>query len=114
VTTNKHTPAPTAYYLLGDFDFKDSSKPEDHPLHDRGKIPKFAFGIKPNEKPINQDYPGPAEYETDMHPMNQKNIAYLTPSNTDARRDMSVPFSHMYPGPGHYDPYERSTAPAYA
>jgi hypothetical protein len=65
VTTNKLNPAPTSYTLLGDFDFKDSTKPEDHPLHDRGKQPKFAFGAKPNLKPINQDFPGPAEYETD-------------------------------------------------
>lgn len=110
MTTNKSNPAPTAYTILGDFDFKDPNKPENHPLHDRGKQPKFAFGSKPNLKPMNVDFPGPAEYETDLHPVNQKNTAYWI--GTDVRRDLSVPFSHMYPGPGHYDPYDPSIAPS--
>jgi len=32
--------------------------------------------------------------------MYQKNIAYLI--GTDTRKDMSVPYSHLYPGPGTY------------
>jgi len=34
--------------------------------------------------------------------MNQKNIAYWI--GTDVRRDLAVPYSHLYPGPGHYEP----------
>lgn len=111
-TTIKHNPAPNAYILLGDFDFKDSTQPVDHPLHDRGKNPKFAFGIKPQLKTINHDFPGPGEYETDQKPMNQANIGYNF--GTDVRRDLSVPFSHMYPGPGFYDPNDPSLSHAYA
>ena len=83
--------------MLGDFDFRDPTKPDEK----MGKLPKFAFGIKPVMKPKNLDVPGPAEYNTDRHPMNQKNIAYWI--GTEVHRDMSIPYSHLYPGPGHYD-----------
>jgi len=33
--------------------------------------------------------------------MNYKNISYWI--GTEVRRDMSIPYSHLYPGPGHYD-----------
>jgi hypothetical protein len=68
--SNNTNPAPNAYTLLGDFDFKDPSRPIDDVLHDRGKHPRFAFGAKPNIKSKNQDFPGPAEYEVDQYPMN--------------------------------------------
>ena len=63
--TNKFTPAPSTYQLLGDFDFRDQSRPAGDVLNDRGKNPKFCFGIKPNIKNKNIDFPGPAEYDTD-------------------------------------------------
>lgn len=96
-TTNKYTPAPNNYTILGDFDFRDPTKPDER----IGKVPKFAFGLKPVIKSKNMDVPGPGEYNTDKHPMNQKNVAYWI--GTEVRRDQSVPYSHLYPGPGHYD-----------
>jgi hypothetical protein len=35
-----------------------------------GKKPRFAFGSKPIIKDSNIDFPGPAEYEVDIYPMN--------------------------------------------
>jgi len=35
-----------------------------------GKLPKFAFGIKPNFKVSNLEVPGPGSYEVDQYPMN--------------------------------------------
>ena len=96
-TTNRHSPAPNRYQLLGDFDFRDPTKPDEKV----GKLPKFAFGIKPVVKPKNLDVPGPAEYNVDRQPMNYKNISYWI--GTEVRRDLSIPYSHLYPGPGHYD-----------
>lgn len=61
-----HVPGPNAYQITGDFDFRDPSKPEQR----TGKVPKFAFGMKPTAKPRNLDCPGPGEYETDQYPMN--------------------------------------------
>ena len=103
-TTNLFTPAPSTYQILGDFDFKDATLSSGHPLQERGKVAKFAFGSRPIIKNKTIDFPGPAEYDTDTIPLNQKNLAYWI--GTDVRRDMSVPYSHMYPGPGHYDPHE--------
>lgn len=65
-TTNKYTPAPNNYTILGDFDFRDPTKPDER----IGKVPKFAFGLKPVIKSKNMDVPGPGEYNTDKHPMN--------------------------------------------
>jgi hypothetical protein len=96
-TSNKHAPAPNRYTLLGDFDFRDMTKPDET----RGKVPKFAFGIKSVVKAKDLDVPGPAEYNVDIIPMSHKNIAYIL--GTEVRRDMSIPYSHLYPGPGHYD-----------
>ena len=99
-------PGPGAYKINGDFDFRDPTRPEDR----SGKNPKFAFGMKHATKPRNLDQPGPGEYEVDVYPMNQANIAYWI--GTDVRRDLAVPYSHMYPGPGQYDPEEQTKAPA--
>lgn len=88
---------------MGDFDFKD---PNDF-KNTQGKVPKFAFGIKPNLKPRGIDVPGPGTYETDSYPMNQQNIAHWI--GTDVRKPLSVRNSHMYPGPGSYlTPWENS------
>lgn len=61
------SPAPNRYRVMGDFDFRD---PADF-KNGVGKIPKFAFGIKPPMKPRGIDVPGPGTYETDCYPMNQ-------------------------------------------
>ena len=53
--------------------------------------------------------PGPGEYNTDKHPMNQKNIAYLI--GTEVRKDQSIPHSHLYPGPGKYNTYLPNEGP---
>ena len=60
-TSNRFNPAPNHYNLLGDFDFRDPSDPNSK----LGKVPKFAYGIKPVVKSANIDVPGPASYETD-------------------------------------------------
>lgn len=90
-------PGPGAYRRTGDFDFRDPTDPENK----SGKNPKFAFGMKHTVKPRNLDQPGPGEYEVDVYPMNQANIAYWI--GTDVRRDLAIPYSHMYPGPGAYE-----------
>ena len=100
--TYKLAPASNTYNTLGDFDFKDTTLPAGEVLHDRGKQPKFAFGGKHKIKSPSAEFPGPAEYETDVYPMSNKNVAYWI--GTDVRRDLSVPYSHMYPGPGLYNP----------
>jgi len=87
-------PGPGNYKLTGDFDFRDQTRPDDH----TGKVPKFCFGMKTSTRQKNIDVPGPGSYEVDVYPMNQANIAYWI--GTDVRRDLAVPYSHMYPGPG--------------
>ena len=61
-----NAPAPNRYKILGDFDFKDTTDTK----NTTGKLPKFAFGIKPNMKPRGIDVPGPGTYETDTLPQN--------------------------------------------
>lgn len=61
-----NVPGPNRYQILGDFDFRDPNMTE----NGRGKLPKFAFGIKPVIKNSNQDVPGPGTYEVDQYPMN--------------------------------------------
>lgn len=61
---------------------------------------KFCFGMNTKIRAKNLDMPGPGEYEVDMYPMNQKNIAYWI--GTDDRKDMTPARSYMYPGPGSY------------
>lgn len=93
----KFTPAPNRYNITGDFDFRDPNN-----LNDKsGKLPKFAFGIKPVIKSTTQDVPGPGTYEVDQYPMNQKNIGYLI--GTEVHKDLSVPNARDFPGPGSYD-----------
>lgn len=55
------SPAPNRYQTLGDFDFRDPADLK----NSVGKVPKFAFGIKPPMKPRGIDVPGPGTYETD-------------------------------------------------
>ena len=57
------TPAPNAYHILGDFDFSDPTLPDGSLLKDRGKIPRFQFGIRSEFKDKGIDFPGPGEYE---------------------------------------------------
>jgi len=61
------SPAPSRYRALGEFDFRDPADLK----NTLGKIPKFAFGIKPAMKPRGIDVPGPGTYETDTRPLNQ-------------------------------------------
>lgn len=60
------SPAPNRYTVLGDFDFKDPTDLK----NSQGKVPKFAFGIKPPIKTKGIDVPGPGTYEMDTYPMN--------------------------------------------
>jgi len=101
------------YYIPGDFDFPDARHPE--PSKDKNwapigqypeiavnqKKPKFCFGMNTKVRAKNLDMPGPGEYEVDMYPMNQKNIAYWI--GTDDRKDLAPPRSYQYPGPGSYN-----------
>lgn len=41
--TFRENPGPDRYQILGDFDFRDPNNIDDG----KGKLPKFAFGIKP-------------------------------------------------------------------
>ena len=76
------------YDIPGDFDFPDPRNPDDT----KGKKKaKFAFGMKFNTRAKNLDMPGPGEYETDVAPMNMKNIAYWI--GTDVRKDLGVPYA---------------------
>lgn len=94
--TFAENPGPDRYHILGDFDFRDPNNIDDN----KGKIPKFAFGIKPVIKSSTQDVPGPGTYEVDQYPMNQKNISYWI--GTDVRKDLGVPYAKDFPGPGSY------------
>ena len=99
-------PGPGNYKITGDFDFRDPTRPDDR----SGKNPKFCFGMKTALRAKNLDMPGPGEYEVDVYPMNQSNIAYWI--GTDVRRDLAVPYSHLYPGPGSYDGEDIKKEPA--
>lgn len=65
--------------------------------------------MKFNTRAKNLDMPGPGEYEVDAPPMNQKNPAYWI--GTDVRKELGVPYAHMYPGPGHYNADEEPQGP---
>lgn len=97
------------YNIPGDFDFPDPRKPDEQNAVGMKK-PKFAFGMKFNQRAKNLDMPGPGEYEVDVPPMNHKNPAYWI--GTDVRKDLGVPFAHMYPGPGEYEVNEEVQGPA--
>ena len=88
------------YNIRGDFDFPDPRNPDESNAVGMKKA-KFAFGMKFNQRAKNLDMPGPGEYEVDCPPMNHKNPAYWI--GTDVRKDLGVPYAHMYPGPGLYN-----------
>ena len=98
------------YNIPGDFDFPDPLKPDDGTGAVGKKKAKFAFGMKFNTRAKNLDMPGPGEYEVDGPPMNMKNPAYWI--GTDVRKDLGVPYSHMYPGPGSYDALDQVQGPS--
>jgi len=59
----------------------------------------------------NLDMPGPGEYDMNVYPSNQSNIAHWIGS--DYRKDMSIPKAEHYPGPQSYYPNtEEYTGPA--
>ena len=64
-TSKLLTPAPNAYNIPGQFQFKDLNNPDSI-----GKLPKFAFGQKTVIKKSTLETPGPGQYETDIPPMN--------------------------------------------
>ena len=49
----------------------------------------------------NLDMPGPGEYETDVIPMHQSNVAHVI--GTSVRSDLGVGKAHLFPGPGEYE-----------
>lgn len=57
--------------------------------------------MKPVVRAKNLDVPGVGDNEVDQAPMWMKNSAYWI--GTDLRRDLAVPYSHLYPGPGSYE-----------
>ena len=82
-------PGPGNYVIPSDFD-KAQEKP------------KFHMGIKTqNFMGKNLDLPGPGEYETDILPVHQPNIASII--GTGLRSDLGVGKSYMFPGPGEYE-----------
>jgi len=62
-------PAPNAYYIQGDFDFKDPSK-EKEGEEQFGKHPQFHFGMNNKVRDKNLDMPGPGEYSSNVFPSN--------------------------------------------
>lgn len=90
-------PGAGTYQFVGDFDFRDPTKPDER----LGKVPKFCFGMKPVVRAKNLDVPGVGDNEVDQAPMWMKSVAYWI--GTDLRRDLAVPYSHLYPGPGSYE-----------
>lgn len=89
-------PGPGTYKTASDFEIRNLNNPDDR----IGKVPKFHFGIKPTIKPQNLFVPGVGNAEVDQAPMWMKNPQYWI--GTDVRKDLAVPNSHLYPGPGHY------------
>ncbi|TNV83171.1 hypothetical protein FGO68_gene7617 [Halteria grandinella] len=49
----------------------------------------------------NFDQPGPGEYETDVAPLNNTNVAHIV--GTSLRSDLGVGKAHLFPGPGEYE-----------
>lgn len=83
---------------------------QDPILEGRGKLPKFAFGMKTRVKTDNQDVPGPGAYETDQYPSYQKNISYWI--GTSERRELGQKSAGELPGPGSYDYDKRPQGPS--
>ncbi len=87
--SNYFAPAPTTYELLGQFEKTKTN-------------PKFHMGIKVGGKANkNFDMPGPGEYETDVPPLNNPNVAHVI--GTSLRSDLGVGKAHLFPGPGEYE-----------
>ena len=49
----------------------------------------------------NFDMPGPGEYETDVPPLNNTNVAHVV--GTSLRSDLGVGKAGLFPGPGEYE-----------
>ena len=49
----------------------------------------------------NFDQPGPGEYETDVAPINNQNVAHVI--GTSVRSDLGVGKAYLFPGPGEYE-----------
>jgi hypothetical protein len=90
-------PGPGTYKAASDFNFRDPLNPDDK----SGKTAKqWSFGIKPALHTRNLEVPGVGQHEVDQAPMWMKNPQYWI--GTDVRKDLAVPNSHLYPGPGQY------------
>jgi hypothetical protein len=63
-------------------------------------------GAKGNK---NFDMPGPGEYETDVAPLNNQNVAHVI--GTSLRSDLGVGKSHLFPGPGEYETRSKLDGP---
>ena len=90
-------PAPTTYDLTGQFEKAKTN-------------PKFHMGIKVGARGNkNFDMPGPGEYETDVPPMSNTNVAHVV--GTSLRSDLGVGKAHLFPGPGEYDSRSKFDGP---
>lgn len=95
--SNYFAPAPTTYDLLGQFEKAKAN-------------PKFHMGIKVGARGNkNFDQPGPGEYETDVAPLNNTNVAHVV--GTSLRSDLGVGKAHLFPGPGEYEVRPRFDGP---
>lgn len=96
--SNLYTPAPTAYEVIGQFEKVKTN-------------PKFHMGIKVGGQRGNKnfDMPGPGEYETDVAPINNTNVAHVI--GTSLRSDLGVGKAHLLPGPGEYETRPRLDGP---
>lgn len=56
----------------------------------------------------NFDMPGPGEYETDVAPLNNQNVAHVV--GTSLRSDLGVGKAHLFPGPGEYEVRSKNDA----
>ena len=67
-----YKPAPNAYFIPGDFDFKSKDKDpnatEKEEDFQMGKYPKFHFGMNNKTRDKNLDMPGPGEYDMNVYP----------------------------------------------
>ena len=87
--SNFFSPAPTTYDLMGQFEKIKTN-------------PKFHMGIKVGGRGNkNFDMPGPGEYDTDVAPLNNTNVAHVV--GTSLRSDLGVGKAHLFPGPGEYE-----------
>ena len=95
--SNFYAPAPTNYNLVGQFEAAKAN-------------PKFHMGIKVGGRGNkNFDMPGPGEYETDVAPINNPNVAHVI--GTSIRSDLGVGKAHLFPGPGEYEVRSKHDGP---